>query len=121
MPRKKLPIDPEQVRKLAMIDCSLEEMASIIGCNESTLTQRFSEEIKLGRANGCASLKRTQYNKAVNHENVPLLIWLGKTRLKQREVTVQYLIDPISTDKEADEKNLSEFETMSSDKTCQKK
>lgn len=84
MARPKLKIDPEQVRKLAAIQCSLEEMASILGCSHDTLERRFASVIKDGRNNGKMSLKRKQYEVAMTG-NVGMLIWLGKQYLGQSD------------------------------------
>lgn len=45
----------------------------------------FSDAFKKYSANGRVSLRRTQYRKAVDEGNVPMLIWLGKQHLGQRE------------------------------------
>jgi uncharacterized membrane protein YvbJ len=75
-PRKR--INPEQVRSLAMINCSYAEIAAVIGCNESTLTRRFAQLIAEGREQGRSSLKRQMYKKAIDDENVQMQIWLSK-------------------------------------------
>ncbi len=82
--RPKLAIDEEQLEKLASIDCSYEEMASILKCNPSTLTRNFAQVIEKSRALGRASLKRKQFELAMSG-NVTMLIWLGKVRLGQKE------------------------------------
>jgi hypothetical protein len=84
MARPKKDIDIEQVRKLAAIQCSYAEMASVLGCNESTLTRRFAQVIKEGRDQGRMSLKRKQYEVAMGG-NTSMLIWLGKNVLGQRD------------------------------------
>lgn len=85
MGRPKLEIDAEQVEKLAAIDCSLAEMASILNCDVKTLTNRFSQVIQKGRDSGKSSLKRKQFEIAMKG-NVTMLIWLGKIRLGQQEI-----------------------------------
>lgn len=84
MGRPKLVIDEKQVYQLAAINCSLEEMGLILKCDPKTLTSRFSSVIKEGRANGCMSLKRKQFDLAMKG-NVTMLIWLGKQTLGQRD------------------------------------
>lgn len=81
-PRKK--IDPEQVTKLAAINCSMKEMASILSCDVRTLQRRFADVIEKGRDTGKTSLKRKQYEVAMKG-NVTMLIWLGKIFLGQHE------------------------------------
>lgn len=99
--RPPLDINAEQVQRLAAIDCSLDEMALVLGCSESLLQKRFSAIIEKGRAEGRQSLKRTQFTVAVGRPaiydveknliqsalapNPTMLIWLGKIRLKQKE------------------------------------
>ena len=84
MARPKKDIDENQVRDLASINCSYEEMALIVGCDEKTLSNRFSQVIKEGRANLKMSLKRMQYELA-KKGNATMLIWLGKIILGQRD------------------------------------
>lgn len=84
MSRQKLPIDPEQVTQLAAIQCSYAEMAAVLNCNPSTLTRRFAQEIQKGREQGKCSLKRAQFKRAMDG-SIPMLIWLGKQYLGQRE------------------------------------
>ena len=83
--RPKKDIDPAQVRQLAAINCSYEEIAGVVKCDPSTLTRRFSQAIKDGREEGKASLKRAQWKKAVVDGNPTMLIWLGKQYLGQRD------------------------------------
>lgn len=101
MARPRKAIDPAQVEQLAMIDCSYEEMAAVLGCSPDTLQRRFAAVIEKGRAVGRSSLKRTQYRIAMGQNaqfdkagnkiqkerepNPTMLIWLGKIRLGQKE------------------------------------
>lgn len=84
MARPKLNIDPEQVKRLALIQCTVEEMASVLRCDKRTLERRFAAIIKEGRESGRMSLKRKQFELAMGG-NVAMLIWLGKQTLGQRE------------------------------------
>jgi hypothetical protein len=80
-------IDPKQVEELAAIQCSYAEMAAVLDCNPSTLQRRFAQAIEKGRERGKSSLKRAQWNKAVNDGNPTMLIWLGKQHLGQSDKT----------------------------------
>lgn len=88
-------VDPEQVRRLAMINCSYAEMAAVLNCDESYLTKNFSQVIKDGREQGTMSLKRAQWTSAMKG-NTQMLIWLGKNRLGQKDKTetVHRFADP---------------------------
>lgn len=78
------------VRNLAGIQCTDEEIAAGIGCSQDTLArgrkrdQELDAAIIEGRANGRMSLRRAQYQKAMDG-NPAMLIWLGKQVLGQRE------------------------------------
>lgn len=77
-------VDPDQVRTLAGIMCTQEEIAAVVKCSVDTLARRFADEIKTGRMEGKASLRRHQYQRAVNGSDA-MLIWLGKQYLDQKE------------------------------------
>ena len=82
--RPRVKIDEDQLEKLAAIECSLEEMALVLGCSVSTLQRNFEQVIEKGRAQGSASLRRRQFELAMSG-NITMLIWLGKVRLGQKE------------------------------------
>jgi len=85
MGRPLLDIDEDQVRKLASIFCTYDEIASVMGCSKDTLEHRFSAVIKEGKEQGKASLRRLQWISAQNG-NVVMQIWLGKQMLGQRDM-----------------------------------
>jgi len=80
MARPKLPIDEEQVKKLAMIQCTNAEMAAVLKCSPDTLERRFAAIIKEGREIGRSSLKREMYKRAMQG-NTTMLVWLSKNQL----------------------------------------
>jgi len=82
--RPKKVIDEKQVEALAGINCSYEEMAAVLDCNEATLSRNFAQAIKKGRALHKMSLKRKQHEQAMAG-NVTMLIWLGKQHLGQTD------------------------------------
>ena len=82
--RPKKAIDREQVKQLAMIGCTLEEMASVLGCHRATLDRRFATAIKEGVQMRNMSLRRRQFEMAMGG-SVGMLVWLGKQFLGQRD------------------------------------
>ena len=99
--RPEVPIDMDQVEKLASINCSRGEIAEILGISKSTIDRRCEAAIKKGQALMKMSLKRGQFSMAMGqaavfdaHGNVlraevrpdkGMLIWLGKVVLQQVE------------------------------------
>jgi len=83
--RPKLDIDPDEVYKLALLQCTLREIASFFSCDEKTIRTRFPAEIEKGRESGKMSLRRAQFKRAVDAGSDTMLIWLGKQYLGQRE------------------------------------
>lgn len=82
---KKYKIDHDLVFKLASIHCSYEEIANVVGTSVPTLKKRFSNIIEKGRAEGKKSLRRAQFEAAVEKKDVRMLIWLGKQLLGQTD------------------------------------
>jgi biotin operon repressor len=81
-PRKK--IDKEQIKKLAQIGCSGDEIASVVGCSRDLIYKRFSTVLKEGHEHRNASIRRQQYALAMKGHPT-MLIWLGKQFLGQRD------------------------------------
>lgn len=81
-PRKE--IDPRQVEKLAALGCTMDEIASVVGCTKRTLERRFVAEIDKGRQSVKTRIRRWQL-RAARGGNVAMLIWLGKQLLGQSD------------------------------------
>lgn len=84
--RPRFKIDYEQVHKLALMQCTQEEMASFLGCSVDTLHRdaKFRGIYKAGMDEGKSSLRRLQW-KAAHAGNTTMLVWLGKQYLGQRD------------------------------------
>ena len=97
MPPSKKQIDYKILDNLCLIQCTGEECASILGMDYDTLNNRLKEDTGLGfsdyyaqkGAGGKVSLRRKQYQKAVEEGNPTMLIWLGKQWLGQKDGTEQ--------------------------------
>lgn len=86
MARPRKEVSESMVYKLARINCSVEEMGVILDVSADTLQRRFAAVIEKGRAQMKQSLKRKQYQVAMNGSgNVTMLIWLGKQHLGQSD------------------------------------
>ncbi|WPY01511.1 hypothetical protein Trichorick_01424 (plasmid) [Candidatus Trichorickettsia mobilis] len=85
-------IDFKLVQKLCEIQCTGEEIASVLGVSYDTLVRRikeqgydnFAEYYKKNSQVGKASLRRMQWGSAAKG-NVPMQIWLGKQFLGQKD------------------------------------
>lgn len=84
--RPKFIIDYDKAEKLSSIQCTIKEIASVLGCSEDTLErdEKFCGLHKRGLENGKASLRRLQW-KSAEGGNVTAQIWLGKQYLGQRD------------------------------------
>lgn len=79
----------ETIKSLARIQCTDEEIASVLGTTVDTLTNRnnkdvFTEAKNNGKEAGKASLRRMQF-KTAEAGNATMLIWLGKQYLAQTD------------------------------------
>ena len=80
-------IDEGELEKLAMLQCTDEEVAAWFGVTTRTIerrrkTGRFAEIMERGRAKGRISLRRTQMRLAEQGSG-SVAIWLGKQLLGQ--------------------------------------
>ena len=73
----------EQIRKLAEISATMEEIAYVMGCSRSAL-RNFTHLVDEGKARGKVKLRRAQMELALSG-NPTLLIWLGKQMLGQSD------------------------------------
>lgn len=84
-------INQKQFEALCKIQCTEEEICSVLGVDEATLIkwckatygETFSKIFKDKKLGGKASLRRTQWKLA--EKNVKMSIWLGKQYLGQSE------------------------------------
>jgi hypothetical protein len=93
--RPKARLSVQQIEKLASYGLTQEEVADFFGVSVSTIAERpeFSEAHKKGRQELSQSIKRRQYEMAMNKSSNParisaaktMLIWLGKQYCGQKE------------------------------------
>lgn len=84
--RPKMEIDYRLVEDLGSIMCTMNEIASILGCSTSKLEkdEEFMRVYKKALDNGKMSLRRQQYQLAMKG-NCTMLIWLGRQYLGQTD------------------------------------
>ena len=82
--RPVLDLDERQIKELAKIQCTMTEIAAVMGCHVDTLRDRYSNVIEEGREIGKSSLRKAQWVGALGG-NAALLMFLGKFYLGQRE------------------------------------
>lgn len=87
MPRPRKQIDPAKVKKLASFGLSTAEIAAVLDCSHDTIERRHKDSLKGGRERRNASLKRKQYEVAMDG-NPTMLIWLGKQYLDQSDTLI---------------------------------
>jgi hypothetical protein len=78
-------IDPEKVRELAIIGCTVPEIATMLGCDPQTIRNRFSAIVELGDVQGKIQIRRKQHVRAVKKGSDSMLQFLGKHRLGQTD------------------------------------
>jgi len=83
--RPRAEIDRRQALSLAFIQCSDIEIAMVMGVSQDTLHGYLSDELDQERERGRNSLRRVQYQQAVEQGNTTMLIWLGKQYLGQAD------------------------------------
>ena len=118
--RPRREIDKKTFEGMCGIQCTLQEMCLAFDCNNKTLEawckreygMNFYEVFKLKRCKGFISLRRAQFQKAVEDRNPAMLIFLGKNWLGQSDRQEMKLDSPISIESGYDLSNLSEQELL---------
>jgi hypothetical protein len=82
--RPPIAIDAKSVEELAARGCTLQEIAGILGCSHDTIERNFASKVALGKNRLAERLRGKQIDLAMQG-SVPLLIWLGKQYLEQRD------------------------------------
>lgn len=77
MARPKKPINEEEVEKLALMQCSQEEIAAWFNVSVDTIHRRFADTIKRNRLKGVSSMKR-QLFQLVQQGNLGAIVWWSK-------------------------------------------
>jgi uncharacterized protein YoxC len=86
--KKTYKLDKDLIFKLASIMCTYEEIAEVVGTSVSTLQKRYKHLIEKGQANGKKSIRRAQFEAAVEKKDVRMLMFLGKNYLGQQDQPV---------------------------------
>lgn len=95
------PVDLEEIKALAQIGCTLEDMAAVLRCSTNWITLQmdnnpaFALAMEEGRASMKMSLRRRQLEIALKG-SVPMLIWLGKQVLGQSDKQEQNVKTEVS-------------------------
>lgn len=97
-------LDWKSLEKLCALHCTGEECAAVLGVSYDILIERikskgyknFSEYFNEKSANGKVSLRKKQYDTAMEG-NTTMLIWLGKQMLKQQDLSRQEIQAKVST------------------------
>ena len=81
-------IDPEEIRRMAAIGCTYEEIAQKFKVSRQTIELNHAIEYQSGRVELKETIREAQLRSGKeNKGNAGMLIWLGKVYLNQREVT----------------------------------
>ena len=82
--RPQKPIDEKVLANLSQINCTQQEIASILGISARTLQRRYADLIEINKNKGKASLRKRMYEKAMKG-NDKLMIWLSKQYLNMTD------------------------------------
>ena len=107
MGRPEIQIQKEDFEKLCKMQCTLVEIAGFFDCSEDTIERwceknyrgsTFADVYKKKSASGKISLRRKQFQTAIDEGNVSMLIWLGKQYLDQKEPKQELAVSNVDDD-----------------------
>ncbi len=113
-------IDWKTVVNLCELQCTGEEIASVIEVDYDTLNtackrehgKSFSDYFEEKRAGGKVSLRRAQFKTATEDGNPTMLIWLGKQMLGQR--------DKLDVDQRSSDRSMSPVKELSDEELAKR-
>lgn len=76
-------VDRQLVYDLAKIFCKWEEISGILGLSPATLQRYCANEFRAGREHGIQSVRRAQYERAVDDKSDRMLEWMGMQEMHQ--------------------------------------
>lgn len=112
--RPKVELDVELIERLSSVMCTTEDIARVCRCSKDTLERNYMEQMEYGRANARCSVRRKQYDVAMNDEHKAqgtMLVWLGKTELKQRE-TIEHAVKAEVSESSTGQAYIDEFKKV---------
>jgi len=78
-------LELEQVKRLAEIQCTVKEIAHVMGCSTDTIKRKYMDTVHAGQSEGKIKLRRAQWRNAIEENNTTMQIWLGKNMLGQSD------------------------------------
>jgi hypothetical protein len=87
------------VERSASVGCPVDDIAAILGISRRTFYDHMEREpaiaeaIERGRGQGCGSVRRAQFEKAMGGSDT-MLIWLGKVLCGQKDTSAVVLSGP---------------------------
>ena len=79
--RPKIQLDTDMITRLAELQCSLREIAYVMGCSHDTIERNYKEYVELGKVQGKIKLRRAMFRNATENDNPTIQIWLSKNIL----------------------------------------
>ena len=83
--RPKILLDVKKIAELSKLQCTLEEIAAVMGVHRATLMRNYAQIIDDNREVGKTSLRRSMWKKAFNKDNTNMQIWLSKNVLGYKD------------------------------------
>ena len=83
--RPKILLDVKKIAELSKLQCTLEEIAAVMGVHRATIMLNNAQKIDDNREVGKTSLRRSMWKKALNKDNTNMQIWLSKNVLGYKD------------------------------------
>jgi hypothetical protein len=84
MGRPKKEFDPQEIYQMAKEGCSVDDIATELGCSDNHIYNHYYDVFKEGQAAGRRAIHRKQFDKAMDGD-AGMLRWLGANRLGQSD------------------------------------
>lgn len=79
--RPRIELDTDILVKLSEIQCTLAEMAYVMGCSTDTIRRNYQDVVDRGAAQGKIKLRRAMFRNATENDHAVMQIFLAKNLL----------------------------------------
>lgn len=79
--RPKIELDADMITRLAELQCSVREIAFVMGVSHDTIERNYKDAVELGKVQGKIKLRRAMFRNACENDNATMQVWLSKNIL----------------------------------------
>ena len=86
--RPAIVLDTGMIEKLASLQCTINDVAFVMGCHRDTIRKNYLDHYELGKAQGRIKLRQAMFTNATERHSAAVQIFLAKNLLGMSDVPI---------------------------------